>query len=187
MYTEEDVVFDDVPVSAALRVLSRFDELSEEDSEDVIEWNEVQRLVFLQDFEPLFLAIPRQCSDVADYRQLEEEGGRVVDVSAFASRDFLDGRSFDGFRYFSNKAAEQAKRLAILHSCISDVAGRVQVRERFVSFVNGKYGDSARRLAERVQKADDEEVRAELASKLRRQQREVARLWGIWQELAYDP
>ena len=129
-------------------------------------------------------------SDFFLLKQFEETpNGKVIDVSAYNTWDFLRGQEdweFDKYRYFTDKVAEKAEDLAIMHSCISDAEGRNNVRKKFEALVNGKFGNYAARLTSMVKETNNSDIMAELVEKLHKQNKQVRRLLAIWNKYAYN-
>ncbi len=114
--------------------------------------------------------------------------GHFVDVSAFNTVDYLRNTAkfhFDKYRYFTDKVAEKAKDLAILHSCISHESGRSEIKQRFISLGNNKYRDYALRLAEMIRATPDLDRKAKLLEKFEERKNQIRRLVAIWKKYAW--
>ena len=191
---EKDVCFEDVPVSPALKVLRKHRDITEELPEDeLLDWSECQRLVIQKDLGPL-LEIPEVKKDI-DFRQFETVSvvtqfgaySTVVDVSAFNTMDFHRSSSmnFDKYRYFTDKAAERARDLAIMHSAITDEKGKSEVKQKFTAFLNSKYRNYALKLLAMYQATEDDTKKAELLMKIEKQNKQIRSLNRIWEKFAY--
>ena len=155
--------------------------------ESAITYNEAESLVMQQEWNTI-LQIPVTKSDFFMLRQFEDSTDGKIDVSAFNTQDFLRtfDFEFDRYRYFTDKVAERAEDLAILHSCISGKEDREKVNESFEALVNGKYRNYALRLAEMLNTAKDADMKAELLEKLHEQNRQISRLYAIWAKHGYS-
>lgn len=135
------------------------------------------------------LQVPSVISDFFLLRQFEEGmNGKIVDTSAFNTMDFIkgfQGWEFDKYRYFTDKVAERAADLAIMHSCISSPEGREMVKAKFVALVNARFRNYALRLAAMANATQDKDRKAEIRQKIRERNRQIARLRAIWHSHAY--
>jgi len=104
----------------ALKVISKNDPWQGMSEEEVEDRREFIRCHLLKDFE-LLLIIPIQPRESDFWFQSHQE----FMESAFNTNDFQKGkRPFDKYGYRIKKVLEQAKDLAILHSCISQPEGK---------------------------------------------------------------
>ena len=163
--------------------------LEEMGFENAVAIGEVENLQICKEWHDI-IQLPKVKKDFFRLRQFEESAnGKFVDVSAFNTIDFLRGMEdweFDKYKYFTDKVAEKAEDLAIMHSCINDKEERNIVRKRFESLVNGKYANSALRLTSMIKEANDLAVMAELLDKLHEKNRQIRRLYAIWHKFAYN-
>jgi len=179
---------DDLPVASTLQIIRKSRDIIEDlTEEELTAWSEVQRQVYMRDIEPL-LAIPVVHSDFIDLRQFEEIDGKMVDVSAFNTIDFLGNRpEFDKKRYAMNKIAEKAEDLALLHSCVSSKRGREHIKARFKALVNTSYRNRALYLANvKFQQVETAEKQAVIRQKVAECNRQIIRLGLIWKNLAFS-
>ena len=106
--------------------------LEEMGFENAVSMNEAESLQLCNEWLEI-IQLPKTKSDFFLLKQFEETpNGKFIDVSAFNTIDFLRGQEdfeFDKYRYFTDKVAERAEDLAIMHSCISDAEGRSNVRK----------------------------------------------------------
>ena len=164
------------------------DYLEENGFEHSLSFGEIEGLLFGIEWNNI-IQIPRVKEDFFLLKQLDESSHRrLVDVSAFSTMDFLktlEHFEFDKYKYFTDKVAEKAKDMAIMHSCISNSAGKERVKQRFISFVNLKYRDYALRLVAMARNTDDESKKAELMNKIQERNRQIRRLKSIWKKYAY--
>ncbi len=163
--------------------------LEEMGFENVVSMNEAESLQLCSEWLEI-IQLPKTKSDFFFLKQFEEApNGKFVDVSAFNTMDFLRGQEdfeFDKYRYFTDKVAEKAEDLAIMHSCISDAEGRSIVRKRFEALVNSKFGNSASWLTARIKECNDLGKMSELVDKLHEKNRQIRRLQAIWNKYAYN-
>ena len=162
--------------------------LEENGYEHSISLGEIEGLLFGIDWSNL-IQIPSVKSDFCLLRQFEESlNGRLVDVSAYSTMDFLrtlEHFEFDKYKYFTDKVAERVKDLAIMHSCISDEKRKEQIKQRFISMVNIKYRDYALKLMAMIRNTGDESKKSELMEKMQERNRQIRRLRSIWKKYAY--
>ena len=163
--------------------------LKEMGFENAVSMNEAENLQLCNEWLEI-IQLPKTKSDFFLLKQFEETpNGKVIDVSAYNTWDFLRGQEdweFDKYRYFTDKVAEKAEDLAIMHSCISDAEGRNSVRKRFESLVNSKFGNYAARLTSMIKESNNMDIMAELVEKLHKQNKQIRRLQAIWNKYAYN-
>lgn len=164
------------------------DFLEEKGFEHAITLGEIEGLLFGNEWERM-LQIPSIKGDFFLLKQFEESSnGRLVDISAYSTMDFLrtiEHFEFDKYRYFTDKVAERVKDIAIMHSCVSDEKGKENLRSKFVSLVNLKYRDYALKLIAMLRNTDESSKKSELMEKIRERNRQIRRLNAIWQKYAY--
>ena len=90
--TYDDEVFEDVPVSARVKVVRQSETV--EDDEDAVSGSEIKRLLYERDWGPI-LRLPATESDFFSGRQWEDG----VDVSAFNTYDFWRQHGLNLRRY----------------------------------------------------------------------------------------
>ena len=149
---------------------------------------EIEGLMFGSEWDSI-MQIPRIMEDYFMLKQLEEgPSGKMVDTSVFNTVDFdrYFSFEFDKYKYFTDKVAEKAEDLAIMHSCLSTEEGRSMIKDRYIALVNGKFRNYAMRLTAMIKASQDKERRSELLDKLREQNRQIRRLRAIWHSLAYS-
>lgn len=163
--------------------------LQENGFENAVTLGEAESLLICNEWREL-VELPRIKSDFFQLRQFEEmPNGKLVDVSVFNTADFwrmFEHYEFDKYKYFTDKVAERAEDLAIMHSCISDPEGRENVRKRFEALVNSKFGNSASWLITRIKDCNDLGEMAELVDKLHEKNRQIRRLQAVWNKYAYN-
>ena len=163
------------------------DELNEMGIEQNISVGEVENLLLEMDWQPV-LEIPFVRASFCNLRQIEETpSGKLVDVSAFTTQDYLRNHSiqFDKYKYFLDKTAERAKDLAIMHSAVSSKEGKEEIKNRFVALANNRFRNRALRLSAMHNAYRDEVQRQELHSKIEDINRQIRRLRAIWKKYAY--
>jgi len=162
--------------------------LEENGFEQSVSLGEIEGLMFGSEWDSI-MQIPRIMEDYFMLKQLEEgPSGKMVDTSVFNTVDFDRHFSFefDKYKYFTDKVAEKAEDLAIMHSCLSTEEGRSMIKDRYIALVNGKFRNYAMRLTAMIKASQDKERRSELLDKLREQNRQIRRLRAIWHSLAYS-
>ncbi len=163
--------------------------LKEMGFENAVSMNEAESLQMCDDWLEI-IQLPKTKSDFFLLKQFEETpNGKVIDVSAYNTWDFLRGQEdfeFDKYKYFTDKVAEKAEDLSIMHSCISDPEGRENVKKRFGALVNSKFGNSASWLTARIKECNDLGKMSELVDKLHEKNRQIRRLQAIWNKYAYN-
>jgi len=115
-------VIDDVPVSPALKIVHQGEE---QEDEDIIEWSEVQRLLYEQMWGPI-LDLPPTNDDFV-WRKQWEDG---VDASAFNTHDFQRAYGAPWGRYkFALERAQEEHRHAVF--TLEMVLERIASREKY--------------------------------------------------------
>ena len=192
LYNVDELVEEGIDVEQLLNQYTEmqvFEYLEENGFECAVTLGEAENLQLVNDWLEI-IQLPKEKSDFFLLRQFEESAnGKFVDVSAFNTIDFLRGTEeweFDKYKYFTDKVAERAEDLAIMHSCISNEEGRNNVKQRFESLVNIKFGNYAKRLTEMIRNTYDLGIMTELLEKLHEQNRQIRRLNAIWNKFAYN-
>lgn len=162
--------------------------IEEQGFEHAIALAEIEGLLFSQEWSGI-IDIPFIKRDFFLLRQFEESAsGGLIDVSAYNTWDFIRGNEnweFDKYKYFTDKVAEKVEDLAIMHSCLTSSEERNNVRKRFDSLVNIKFGNSAFRLLSMINETRDLDKMAELTEKLQEKNRQIRRLNAVWNKYAY--
>ena len=115
-YEEDDEQIKDIPVSPRIKVIRKGISQEAGKEEDRIEWAEVQRLLFEQDWEPI-LALPPTKNDFFLKGQWEDG----VDVSAFNTHDYQrTHRKFDGTRYAIQETIQKHREATWMLEMIMD-------------------------------------------------------------------
>lgn len=191
MYNLKELEENKIDVRAMLTYLTEqelIEELEERGVEQSVTLGETEALLVCEEWQAV-LQIPIVAADFFDLRQMEEiSPGHYADISAFNTEDYLRNVAkfeFDKYRYFTDKVADRAEDLAIMHSCIASEEGRNQVKQRFIALVNSKYRNYALRLAAMHNASEDEAKRAELFEKVEKQNKQIRRLKRIWKKFAY--
>ena len=165
------------------------DELEDKGIEKDIGTAEIEFLINCDEWQ-IILQIPQVKRAFFDLRQMEEiTPGHYADISAFNTVDYLRnvaGFEFDKYLYMTDKVAERAEDLAVMHSCLATQEGRNAVRHKFVVLTNGKYRDYALRLLAMHNATEDKARKEELLEKLDKQNMQIRRLKQIWQKNAFS-
>jgi len=120
-----------LPVSAGLKRIRRYDLYTDMDESEIeaywdfISWHLGQEHLLL-------LSIPKP--EESDFwgADLDELGNNE---SAMNTHDFERLYPFNKYHYKLKKMCERVKDLALTHSCISDVKGRINIKNRFLNLV----------------------------------------------------
>jgi hypothetical protein len=173
---------EELPVSAALKVIRTSDPdygLSDDEIKDRYEFI---RCYLMQDFE-LLMMIPEP---------MPENDFFFVDCcvtdpeySAFSTHDFQKSlRPFSQYGYEMKKIMEQVKDLAIIHSCISWPENRQQVYEQFKSFMAIKFTNELEELAWELHVKTSSSEQARIKRRIETLSREIRRCVKIWEQYA---
>lgn len=189
MFDFSEIAEQGIDVNAMLSYMTEqqaIDELNEMGIEQNISVGEVENLLLEMDWQPV-LEIPFVRASFSNLRQIEEcPSGKMVDVSAFATVDYLRGvADFDVYKYFLDKTAERAKDLAIMHSAVTSKEGKEEIKMRFIALANNRFRNKALRLAAMHRACRDEEQRQTLFGKIQEVNRQIRRLRAIWKKYAY--
>jgi len=167
----------------ALKIIRKYDFWSGMTEEEIEDCRECIRCYLLKDFELLFMKpLPPRENDFwfSNHQEFME--------SAFNTHDFQkDKKPFDKYGYRIKKVMEQIKDLAILHSCVSQPEGRVNIRARFEVLADNEFRDQLLSLVEKYQQTYDEQKRFELRSKIGKLSRYILECKRIGEQFApYD-
>jgi len=152
------VTEDDIPVMPTLKIIRKYKDIVEDmEADELVSWGEQQRIVFAKEFEAL-MVVPNIKRDYFDFRQMEEIDGKMVDISAFNTADFLAGKSdFDKARYAKDKRKEQIKDLAIRFSCVKSEEGKISIKHKVRNLIDDCFYSLAMRYFDRH--GDDEGIK----------------------------
>ena len=115
-YEEDDEQIGDMPVSPRVKVIRKGMGQEAGNERDAIEWAEIQRLLFEQDWGPI-LALPPTNNDFFMKGQWEDG----VDVSAFNTHDYQrTHRKFDGTRYAIQETIQKHRQATWMLEMIMD-------------------------------------------------------------------
>ena len=128
---------EELPVSACLRQVRKYDLFSEMGEEDIEAYWEFIRW-FMRQEHLLLESIPKPEEPDFYEVELDEFGNNVSPMNTY---DFERLHPFDRYHYKVKKVCEKVKGLAIAHSCIRDVADRKKVKERFLNLVMNECTD----------------------------------------------
>ena len=186
MFDAGDLADEHIDVRAMLSYMTEqqaIDAISETGVEPAITVAEIESLLYEQEYDAL-LSIPFVRHAFSSMRQMEETpSGKVVDVSAFSTIDYLrDMPEFDAYRYFLDKTAERAKDIAIMYSCLSTEEGKKAVLQRFVALVNSKFRNRGLALARICKESNDREEKIAILSKIDELNRNIRRMKSIWKK-----
>lgn len=179
----------DVPESAALKAVRSSPwrgygegvrEFMDYSDEEVGECWEFIRWFLQQEWKPL-LEVPAGSAGFEFWFDSYEE----FLESAFNTHDFQkDRKPFDKYAYRVRKVLEQVEDLALLHSCISEERGRVNVRRRFESLVECEFRQPLLRAAEMFRACCDPLRRFDLKRRVGRLNGLVLECEGLWRALS---
>ena len=176
------IVVQDLPESAALKVVRRTDPnygLSEDEIQDRMEFI---RCYMLQDFESLMM-IPKQTTDddffVVDCNVNDEE------YSAFNTHDFQrQQRPFNKYHYAMKQIMERVKDFAIMHSCISSPEDRQDTYRRYEALVNSEFRKQLVALTKQYRWWQNEDKRYQLKQRIAKLNRRILECKIIWERYA---
>ena len=166
-----------LPVRANLKVVRRNDPdfgLSEEEIQDR---NEFIRCYIMREFE-LLLSIPKPEPENDFFIENFQE-------SAFNTYDFQNQhRPFNKHAYAKRKVMESIRDLAILHSCISHEAGRMNVRKTYESVVYDEFRGRLLWFVEQHRKAWSKQRKAWLKKKVAELNQGIIECKEVWESYA---
>ena len=176
------VVSEDLPVSAALKVIRINDPNYGLTDDEIQDRNEFIRWYLMQDFE-LLMMIPEQMPEndffYTDCCATDSE------YSAFNTHDFQKSlRPFDKYAYAMKKIMERIQDLAIIHSVISSQERRQNTYQRYEALVELEFRNRLMWLVSRYQNTDIEETRFYLKQKIGELNRRILECRKIWEQYA---
>ena len=173
---EYETEFEDLPVSQAVKVIRRSDDLGQvpglPDEEMADPW-EMERWVHLQERETL-LALH------GSRRELEG-----ADRYGNSSVEALEMESGSAPELVGDRLAEQARDIAIAYSCARDDEASERARRRFRYLVDSRLRNRALSLAARMKREADEEKREAMLSRLEELNGRIREMNAIWKECAH--
>ena len=170
---EYETEFDDLPVSQAVKVIRKSNDLGSVPGlpdEELADPYEMERMAYLQERETI-LTLPTARRGVKRVERYTEENFNADDLE----RDDEVKRVPDGL-------AEQARDIAISHSCAKDDEGRERAKRRFRYLVDTKLRSKALRLAGRIRRDGDDERRGQMLGQLDELNQRIRKMNGVWKE-----
>lgn len=180
--TNSQIVEEDLPVRAGLRAVRISDPDYGMTDDEIRDRNEFIRCYICQDNE-LLMMIPATGPDneifIGDYDVYDSE------YSAFNTHDYQrTQRPFDKYGYAMKQIMERVKDLAILHSCISDGAGRQEIYQRYLGLVDYQFRDQLNRLAIRHRLEPDPDKRWRIKRRIMSLSRRILECKKVWEHYA---
>ncbi len=176
------IVEEDMPASAALKVIRPTDPDYGLTDDEIQDRNEFIRCYLLSGY-GLLLTIPRQIPEndffIPDVDVCQEE------YSAFNTMDFQKTlRPFDGYGYAMKKIIDRVKDLAILHSSISSHTGKERTYRRYESLIELEFRSRLLYLVDRYRATPDPEKRLCLKEKIGEINRRILDCKKTWERYA---
>ena len=176
-YVEE---FDDLPVSQAVRVIRKADDIGHVPGlpdEELADVAELERWAFRELWGPtLFLDSGRDEAEIDG-----KYGGDAPCAIDMQKRESFGASSGGAFEAVEDRARD----IAVCHSCARDEESRARARRRFKHLVDSRYRTRALALARRIQREKDEEKREAMLGRLDELNRSIRRLKEIWDKYAH--
>ena len=170
---------EDLPVRASLKVIHRNDPDYGMTQDEIDDRNEFIRCYILRGFEAL-LTIPVKKFESDFFVEDWEE-------SAFNTEDFYRvyrSSPFNRYAYRIKKVMEKVMDLAILHSCISSLQGRMRLKNRFENLINFEFGNQAARLTKKYRMTTDRDIRFALRAKIGELNKRIFACKKLWEQYA---
>lgn len=179
------IVESELPNNRALKAL-RLNHPNHGLTEDEIEERNEFIAWFLRQELTLLDIIPTPESDnsffIADLEVTDTE------YSAFNTHDYQRMKSRPNWAVIAKqKLIDRVQELALLHSCISQEAGKANTKERFKKFLEDEFQEKLEKLAQRLHKAKDSAGQADIRCKIGQIQRQILELHQVWAEHAQAP
>ncbi len=155
--------------------------LEQQGIEESISLDEIEHLAIQEEYS-LLLDVPYVKKAFFSLKNVEED-------SPFNSVDYLRNNevdSYNPYKYFLDKAAQRAKELAIMHSCVSNPEDKDVVKQRYISFVTQAFKSYADWLRANIPLEPNQEKRSRMTKKLLELNSNIRRLRTIWHKHAYD-
>lgn len=170
---------EDLPARASLKVIHRNDPDCGITQDEIDDRNEFIKCYILSGFEAL-LTIPVQKFESDFFVEDWEE-------SAFNTEDFYRvyrSSPFNKYAYRIKKVMEKVMDLAILHSCISSLPGRMRLKNRFENLINFEFGNRAARLTKKYRMTTDRDIRFALSAKIGELNKRIFEFKKLWEQYA---
>jgi len=172
---------EEIPVSPALKVIRPNDPWQGMSEEEVEDAKEFIRCYLLKDHE-LILQIPAQAQEndfwAPNHPDFQE--------SAFNTWDYQKTlQPFNKYAWRIKKVLERVRDLAIYYSSTSQPEGKARIQKVCEIVVDNEYRDRLLILAERHQRARDEEQRDEIKEKVAELNRRILQCQKVWEDYAH--
>lgn len=171
---------EDIPSRANLKPICRFDGLYPEDAEEKEAYWDFISWFLSRDFLPV-LSIPKPVTK-DDFRTFEDDSSISF---PYGSMDYQRLHPFNKYAYKLKMIYEAVKDLALLHSAISQGAGKEKIQKRFRDLVNEAFRSKVMTLLENYRKYPDLVDRANLRRRVAELNAKVHTCREIWKRYAY--
>ena len=171
---------EDLASRATLKPIHRFDGLYPEDAEESEAYWDFISWYLSRDFVEL-LRIPKAVTE-DDFWTLEDDNSISF---PYSSVDYQRLHPFDSYAYRLKKIYGRARDLAILHSAISQEAGRENIQKRFAGLVDEEFRSKVMTLLENYRKHPHLVDKAKLRRRAAELNGEIQRCKEIWKRYAY--
>lgn len=170
---------EDLPVRASLKVIHRNDPDYKMTEDEIEDRNEFIRCYILSGFEAL-QTIPVQKFESDFFIENWTE-------SAFNTEDYYrvyPSSPFNRYAYRIKKIMQKVMDLAILHSCISSLRGRMRTQNRYENLINFEFGNRAAALTKKYRMTTDPEIRFVLKEKISKLNKRILQCKRLWEHYA---
>jgi len=173
------IEYEELPTKSGLKVIRRNDPNYGLSEDEIQERNEFITWYLQKDFAILTI-IPSQNKDdffITGFVSSED--------SAFNTHDFQKQlRPFNRYAYAMKKIMERVKDLAILHSVINSLEGRIETYQRYETFVEHEFRHRLLMLVNRFKFTTNPEQRSLLKQKIGQINRRIIECKRIWEQYA---
>jgi len=183
LWINEDswIVREDIPTRPGRKPIKTSDPDYGLSEEEIMNRNEFIRVYLMKAFEPLFLIPAKEPEDdffTADYADYLDF------VEYQTSSSTRSWRSFKRYSYAVRKILERVADLAIMHSAISSLEGKINTMKRYERLIEREFGERLSRIVEWYKHTKDDVTRYRLKRKIGELNRRILEARSIWERLA---
>jgi hypothetical protein len=180
--TENWIAEKELPVKATIKVIRKNHPDYGLTEDEIQDRNEFIRCHLLSEFELLTMLLKQ---DTEDDFFIFDCSVNDTDYSAFNTNDYLrTRRPFNKYYYAIKKLMERIRDLAIMHSCISDESGRLEVYNRYEAFVEREFRLGLADLVDRYRRELNDEKRIRMKERIAEISRRIMDCKRIWAQYA---
>jgi hypothetical protein len=171
---------EDLPSCAKLKPLRKYHDLYPDDTEEAEAYWDFIGWYLSQDF-LLLVSIPKPRNE-STFSTFEADDSISF---PFSSADYQRTYQFNRYAYKLKKIYEEVEDLALLHSSISQEAGKEKMQKRFRTLVDEEFRSKVIRCIENSKKYPHLVDKAKLRASVAESNRQILKCQDIWKQYAY--